>query len=132
MAQNISKLTSPPKSKTNQSLDNLNIPQGEDQKHSYAAAMGNPSISAVGAHKVQTNPVRFSYFSDLQTLSQRIHADGNCLYRCFAKFIYGKQSTHMSVRKSIWGHILKDRQSYEPDYTLAIEDGTPERRFVGS
>ena len=128
----ISAEASPPKGQTKPTLDNLNIPQGEDLKHSYAAAMGNPPISAAGATRVQINPVRFSYFSDLSTQSQRIQADGNCLYRCFAKFIYGKQSTHMSVRKSIWGHILKERQTYEPDYNLAIEDSTPERRFVGS
>ena len=42
------------------------------------------------------------FLSELESLHYKLHkidADGNCLYRCFAKQIYGDSNKHLKVRK---------------------------------
>ena len=41
-----------------------------------------------------------------------IGADGNCLYRAFAEFLYGQQDLYPNVRKQCHQQLIQDREKY--------------------
>ena len=51
-----------------------------------------------------------------------MEGDGNCLYRCIARFIYGTEDLHLRVRDEIYQEAL-NRINHYPDITIETELG---------
>ena len=49
-----------------------------------------------------------------------MEGDGNCLYRCIARFIYGTEDLHLRVRDEIYQEALNRINDY-PDITIETE-----------